>query len=176
MVRSLTPVRIARASRQSVQSSAEETELDFQLALKQGLLIHAVEFSIGDARFVAAADDDEEDAFMSLHAETDELEDSYDEFGDGLVLNSEVFAETALHVSSSSTSGEQTGPKYTWFGPISWRFRELLGEPLLLASNVTFRVVTTANSFTVNSAVARIFYQYVELTEQELARQFLLKR
>lgn len=176
MVRPLTPVRIARASRASVQSTAEESELDFQLALKQGLLIYSVEFSIGDARFVAAADDDEEDAFMSLHAETDELEDSYDEYGDALVLNSEVIAETALHVSSSSTAGEQTGPKYTWFGPTSWRFREIVGEPLLLASNITFRVVTTANSFTINSPVARIFYQYVELTEAELARQFLLRR
>lgn len=174
MAKALTPVRVARVSRESFQNTAEEAEVDFQLAHRQGVLIHAAEFAIGDVRFVPGSDPDEEDAFLSLHAETGELERTFDAFTDALVLNSEIIAETALHVSGHSAAGGVIN--YTWLGQRSWNYNQLLGSPLLLATNVTFRGVTTGSALTVNSASVRIMYQYVELTDQELANQFILRR
>ncbi len=175
MVKALTPVRIARIQRQSFQNTAESAEVDFELALKQGVLVHAVEFLIGQAILVAAADPDREEAYLSLHAETNNLEDAIDQSADGLVLNSEIIAETTLVVHASNDAVAGAGGM-NFLGPIAWNYTQLLGAPLLLASNLTFRGVTTASTLTINGATAHIFYQYVELTETELAQQFLLRR
>jgi len=176
MATALTPVRIARISRQSFQNTEETAELDFELALRQGVLIHAVEFAVGQAILVPALDNDHEEFYLSLHAETGALENALDALTDSQVLNSEVIAEAAGTLTGSATAGEETGTKFAWMSPIAWNFNQLLGGPLLLATNLTFRGVTTASILTINGAMAHIFYQYVELTREELANQFLLSR
>lgn len=176
MPTALTPVRIARISRESFQNTQEAVELDFQLAHRQGIILHAIEFGIGGVVFVPGSDQEDDNAILSIHAETEELEAVGDALVDSFQLNSEVLAEAILHVSGSATAGEQTGNKYTWMSPISWRFPELIGEPLLLATNLTFRGVTSDAGLTVNGAFARLYYQYVTLTTQELANQFILRR
>ena len=176
MVTALTPVRVARVSRAAFQQTEESSEVDFQLAHRQGVLIHAVEFGMGSATYVPASDNDQDYAYLSLHAETGELENAADQFGDSLVLNSEIIAEAVLWVSGATTAGEETGIKKGWLTPIAWNYNELLGDPLLLATNLTFRGITTNSVLTVGGAFARIFYQYVELSQAELANQFILRR
>lgn len=176
MVRALTPVRIARISRASFQSTEETAELDFELSVRQGVLIHACEFGVASAVHVATADNDQDQFYLSLHAETGELENAADGFLDALVLNSEIIGEAIGQVSSSATAGEETGVHFDWLSPISWRYDEVMGAPLLLAGNLTFRGKASSSALTVNGAFARVFYQYVTLTDQELARQFILRR
>lgn len=176
MAEVLTPIRILRASRQSFQNTEESAEIDFQLGIRQGVLIHAIQFGVGAARFVAASDDDSNSAFMSIHAETGELEDVGDDYTDALVLNSEVLAEAVLQATGSGTAGEETGTKLQWMSEKSWNLRELMGKPLLIASNLTFRCATDGAELTINGAFVRIYYQYVELTKAELADQFILRR
>lgn len=176
MVKALTPVRVARVSRQSVQNVEETTEVDFQLDHRQGVLIHAVEFLMGQAIQAGSATLTSRQIFMSLHAETGTLENAADALVDAITLNSEVIAEAVFQIIDLETAASGGGVTQGWLSPLSWNYNQLLGQPLLLATNLTYRVVTSDSTLTVNGAAAHIFYQYVTLTDAELANQFILRR
>jgi len=176
MVVALTPVRVARISRQSVNNAAEEGELDFQLSHRQGVLIHAVEFLIGQFLDVGATSIIPSQGVLSLHAETGTLENAADALVDGVVLNSEVIAEAVIQATILETAAAGGAANIVWLSPKAWNFNQLLGKPLLLATNLTFRVFSSAAILTINGAAAHIFYQYVTLTDAELANQFILRR
>lgn len=176
MVKALTPVRIARISRQSVNNAAETSELDFQLDHRQGVLIHAVEFLVGQLLDVGATSVIPSQAGLSLHAETGNLENTADALVDAVVLNSEVIAEAVAQSTILETAAAGGAAAIIWLSPKAWNYNELLGRPLLLATNLTFRVFSSAAVLTVNGAAAHVFYQYVELTDAELANQFILRR
>ena len=182
MVRVLTPIRIARSRRTSFQNTAEEVELDFNLALSQGIRVHAVEFGIRQAIPLASSNDALEfmQAHMSLHIETGALEGAIDSFpADNTILNSEILAETTLSATSFSGSVPATAPdvtNMTWLQPLAWNFHDLVGGPIDIAQNLTFRGVTSQSTFTVNGAQVTIFYQFIELSDAELGAQFALRR
>lgn len=176
MAQALTPVRIARVSRQSVNNAVESVELDFQLDHRQGILIHAVEFLIGQFLDVGATSIVPTQANLSLHAETGNLENTALALVDATVLNSEVIAEALLQGIVLETAAAGGGVALEWLSPKEWNYNELLGQPLLLATNLTFRVEASGTVLTVNGAAAHIFYQYVTLTDAELANQFILRR
>lgn len=176
MVTALTPVRIARVSRQSVNNTAETVEMDFELGHRQGILIHAVEFLIGQLLDVGATSIVPTQAGLSLHAETGNLENTADALVDATVLNSEIIAEAVVQSTVLETAAAGGGVAIQWLSPKEWNYNELLGKPLLLATNLTFRVFSSAAILTVNGGAAHIFYQYVTLTDAELANQFILRR
>lgn len=181
MAKDLSPIRIARARRTSFQNTEESAELDFNLGLRQGIKIHAIEFGIRNIILVPVDDAiDHESAHMSLHAETGALEGAIDSFpSDDLILNSEIIAETTIQVDGFTSSVPSTSPDIfvpTWLQPKAWNFHQLVGSPLVLAQNPTFRGVTSSSLLTVNGGQVTIYYQYVELTDTELASQFILRR
>lgn len=176
MVKALTPVRIARISRAGVNNAIETAELDWQLDHRQGVLIHAVEFLIAEYVDVGATSVIPSQAYLSLHAETGNLEDAADGLVDATVLNSEVIAEAVYQAMVLETGAAGGGITAGWQSPNQWNYNQLLGQPLLLATNITFRVRTRPATLTVNGAAAHIFYQYVTLTDAELANQFILRR
>lgn len=176
MATPLTPVRIARVSRANVNNAAETVELDFQLDHRQGVLIHAVEFLIGGLIDVGATSVIPTQAGLSLHAETGNLENTADALVDATVLNSEVIAEAVAQSIVLETAAAGGGVSMMWLSPNEWNYNQLLGRPLLLATNLTFRVFSSAAVLTVNGGAAHIFYQYVTLTDAELANQFILRR
>jgi len=182
VVKLLSPVRILRSRRTSFQNVEETAEIDFNLGLKQGVRIHAVEFGINDAPFVPSANDtlQHAQAHMSLHVETGGLEGAIDAFpADTTILNSEILAETTLQVHGFTSSVPATSPdvsNYLWLQPIAWNFHQLVGGAIDLAQNLTFRGVTSAATFTINGGQVTVFYQYIELTDAELGQQFALRR
>lgn len=176
MVKALTPVRIARISRQTFSNVEETAELDFQLDHRQGVLIHAVEFLMGAVEPAGQTVVNALQAYLSLHAETGNLENPADALVDAVVLNSEIIAESVFTVIDLETATAGGGVAMAWLSPNAWNFNQLLGQPLLLATNLTFRGVTSDATLTVNGAAAHIFYQYVTLTDAELANQFILRR
>ena len=176
MPKALTPVRIARVSRQTVNNTAETVELDFQLDHRQGVLIHAVEFLIGQFIDVGGTTIIPTQGVLSLHAETGNLENTADALVDATVLNSEIIAEAVLQATVLETAAAGGGVSHEWLSPKEWNYNQLLGQPLLLATNLTFRVFTSAAVLTINGGAAHIFYQYVTLTDAELANQFILRR
>ena len=176
MAKALTPVRIARVSRQTVNNAAETVELDFQLDHRQGVLIHAVEFLIGQFIDVGATVIAPTQGVLSLHAETGNLENTADALVDATVLNSEIIAEAVLQATVLETAAAGGGVSHEWLSPKEWNYNQLLGQPLLLATNLTFRVFSSAAVLTINGGAAHIFYQYVTLTDAELANQFILRR
>ena len=176
MPQPLTPVRIARVSRQTVNNAAETVELDFQLDHRQGVLIHAVEFLIGQMIDVGVTTIIPTQATLGLHAETGNLENSADALVDATVLNSEIIAEAVCQAVVLETAAAGGGVNMLWLSPNEWNYNQLLGKPLLLATNLTFRVFSSAAALTVNGGAAHIFYQYVTLTDAELANQFILRR
>ena len=176
MVKALTPVRIARISRQTFQDTAETAELDFQLDHRQGVLIHAIEFLMGQVIEAGQTVLSTAQVNLSLHAETGNLENTADSLVDAVVLNSEVIAEAVFQVMNIETAAAGGAAAMAWLSPNAWNYNQLLGAPLLLATNLTFRGITSVATLTCNGAAAHIFYQYVTLTDAELANQFILRR
>jgi len=176
MVKALTPVRIARVSRQSVNNATETVEVDFQLDHRQGILIHAVEFLMGQVLDVGATTIVPNQVTMSLHAETGTLENTAAALVDAIQLNSEIIAEAVYQTVVLETAAAGGGVSNGWLSPNAWNYNQLLGQPLLLATNLTFSVIGTGTVLTINGAAAHIFYQYVTLTDAELANQFILRR
>ena len=177
----ISPIRILRSRRTSFQDTEEAIELDFNFGLEQGALIHAVEFGLREYVLVPVDDSiDTESGHMSLHQETGALEGGIDAFpADDTVLNSEIIAETTLQVSGFTSSVPSTSPDILvpiWLQPIAWNFHALIDAPLLIAQNLTFRGVTSAAVLTFNGAQVTIYYQYVKLSKDELASQFVLRR
>jgi len=178
----LSPIRIARSRRTSFQATEETQEIDFALALRQGIRVHAVEFGIRQAIFVPSGNDaiERAQAHLSLHVETGALEGAIDAFpADATILNSEIIAETTLQKSAFTSSVPATSSDneaYEWLQPKAWNFHQLVGGPLTFAQNLTFRGIASTSTFTINGAQVTIYYDYVELTEAELGRQFALRR
>lgn len=178
----LSPVRILRSRRTSFQNVEETQEIDFNLALEQGIRIHAVEFGMKDATFVPSTDDNVQHAtaHLSLHIETGALEGAIDAYpADQTILNSEILAETTLQVQGFTSSVPATSPDvivYQWMQPISWNLHAIMGGPLDLAQNLTFRGIASVATFTINGAQVTIFYQYIKLSKAELGEQFALRR
>lgn len=178
----LSPIRILRSRRTSFQATPEEVEIDFNLGLEQGIRIHAVEFGIRQAISLPSGDDTLEymQAHMSLHVEVGALEGGIESFpADDTILNSEIIAETTLQATTFTSSVPATSPdiaNFVWLQPNSWNFHQLVGGPIDLAQNLTFRGVASAATFTINGAQVTIYYQYLKLTKAELGAQFVLRR
>lgn len=180
MAQILTPFRIARIHNAAVAANTTETqELDFDFALRQGALLYVVELALLNAGITTMADNDDETVVLSLHVETGSLEDTLDGATDETRLDSEVIAEAAYHIAGSDDlGGAGVGTAKTmaaWTGERRWDYANMLGQPLLIAQNVTLRV-DCSTGVNVNGATARIVYRYVALTPTELAEQFILRR
>jgi len=178
MAKPLTPVRIAKVSRTSFSNSAEEVEVDMELALGQGFLLHTVEIVPGELNLAVSTAQKEETAYMSVHAETSTLEVAQDAAVDGLVLNSEILAQAVVQAKAQEEAATRGGSSaaFIWLSEKRWNFNELLEKPLLLATDLTCRFITSAAALVVQRTTINLFYQYVELSEKELADQFLLGR
>lgn len=177
MVKALSPIRILRARRTSFQATEETQEIDFQLGLQQGVQLYAVEFGIREAVVVPTTSPITAQAHLSLHVEIGALEGAIDEFPtDNVILNSEIVAETTLQITAGDTAQVEGTFSHIWTQPLAWNYLQLMGEPLLLAQNVTFRGITSESALTVNGAQVTILYRYVELSKSELGEQFTLRR
>ena len=179
MAKALSPVRVARVNRLSFQAAREDVELNFQLGLKQGVALLAAEFLIGGAVLVPSTTMISHTIHSSLHLETGSLEEDASNFTeDSQALNSETVADAILIVQGQDEAATRGGSAISmvWGSPKRWDFRSLFGEPLLIAQNITATHITSNALLTANRTVWKIFYQYVELTDAELAGQFILRR
>jgi len=176
------PITILRSRRTSFQNTEETAELEFRLASREGVDIYAIEFGIRGYSAVPSDDAEAVDlsAHLSVHLETGDLEGSIDSFpADATILNSEIIAETTLHVfafisSVAATSGNAQSA--VWLQPISWNYLELIGKPLTIAQNLTFRGVASASTLTVNGAQVTIFYRIRSLSDKDIVGLFSLRR
>lgn len=180
MVKALSSVRIARSRRTSVTNTQETQEIDFSLGLRQGIQLYAAEFGILEmVNTPAAAAIETEWGLMELHARIGALEGGLDSFpADDTILNSSIIAAAVLEnqlQNEAATRGGSLGA-FAWVTEKSWKFIELTGDPLLLATNLTFRAITKASTVVMNGAQVTLYYRYVSLTDAELAEQFALRR
>jgi hypothetical protein len=178
MARVQTNIRIAKVTRTTFDSSAEEIELDFELSLRQGYLLHAIEMAFGEITHDASSSLLSGVVSVSVHAETGTLETSIDAAVDGQILNSEIIAETSIQsvIQIEAATRGGSARSMTWLGPNRWNYKDMIGDPLLLATNLTVRFVTDASTLDAANTTVTFFYQYAELTREELAGQFLLRR
>jgi len=177
MVRELSPMRVLRTRRTSFQNTEETQEIDFQLGIRQAVQLFGAEFGIREAILVPTGAPLTAQAFMSLHVETGGLEGAIDEFPtDDTILNSEIIAETTLQITSGDTAQIEGAFSHIWLQPLAWNYLQIMGEPILIAQNVTFRGVTSESPLTVLGAQLTLFYKYVELTDNELGKLFALRR
>ena len=179
--KALSPIRIGRSRRTSFQDTEETQEVDFNLGIRQGIEIFGIEFGI---RGFAVVPGNDALAFfnahLSVHVETGALEGAIDAFpADNFILNSEIIAETSLQGSaftSSIPAASSESAPFAWLQPISWNYLQIFGKPLTIAQNMVTRGITSGSGLTVNGAQVTFFYRFVELSEQELAEQFVLRR
>lgn len=176
MVRASSPVRVAKISRTSWSNTAEEQEVDFNLARRAGVLIHSIEFAIGLLAQAEATTLDEESAHMSVHVETGELEVAIDAAVDAVEVNSEIIAECSIAAWTELTASAGGALHFGWLSPKRWVYKDIIGQPLLLASNPTVRHITSASGLTVSRSRVTIWYQHVDLTQAELANLFVVSR
>lgn len=180
MAKALTPIRIARSRRTTVTNVEETQEIDFSLGVEQGIELYAAEFGL--LEFVnspAGTAFETEWGLMELHARIGALEGGLDSFpADDTILNSSILAAAVvegLEQDEAATRGGSAGA-LQWVTEKSWNFKELIGDPILLATNLTFRSITKAATAVMNGAQVTLYYRYVKLTDKELAQQFALRR
>jgi len=179
MPTALSPIRIARARRTSVVNAAETMEIGFNLALLEGIEIYACECAVLELIDTAASAFDTNWMTTSLHAETGALEGALDSFpADNTILNSEIIAEATLEIITQDEAATRGGSAATlaWTGPNQWNFVQLIGKPLLLASNITMRAITKGAATVANGLQWTIYYRYVRLTKSEAGDLFILRR
>lgn len=179
MATALSPIRIARARRTSVTNSAETMELDFNLALLQGLEIYAAECAALEVIDTPSTAFDTNWMTTSLHAETGALEGAIDSFpADNTIFNSEIIAEATLEIITQDEAATRGGSaaSLAWVGPNQWNFIQLIGKPLLIARNITMRAITKGSGTVVNGLQWSIYYRYVQLNISEAADLFILAR
>ncbi|KKL82629.1 hypothetical protein LCGC14_1982820 [marine sediment metagenome] len=179
MAKALSPIRIARFNLENVDApGTENLGIDFQLGIRQGIRLYRAEFGIGEMAFVdAAAAAQRCVCLMSLHAETGNLEDLFPT--DTGLINSEVVASAIIQGQMHDSAAAGGMVDYVWLKEGTINYREVLGEPLLLAQNLTFRVTAeelVSATLQVLDAHVQLWYDYVELTPAELASQFILRR
>jgi len=179
MPTALSPIRICRARRTSVTNSAETMEIDFNLALLEGIEIYACEAAALEYVDSPGTGFAGGWATTSLHAETGALEGAIDAFpADNFILNSEIIAEATVQVLAQDEAATRGGSAAAllWVGPNQWNFITLIGKPLLLATNLTMRAITKESQSVINGLQWTIYYRYVKLTKSEAGDLFILRR
>lgn len=177
-----SPITVLRVRRTSVVNVEETQEVDFRLGTGQGVEIHAIEFGIRGFTHVPVDDDENANVqfHMSCHLETGGLEGGIDAFpADATILNSEIIAETSLSVRtfiSSVAAASGSSEHATWTQPLSWNFHSLIGKPLLIAQNVTFRAITSDALFSVLGAQLTMYYKIKALSVKDIVNLFALRR
>jgi len=173
----LSPIRVARVRRTTFQDTEETFEVDFQLALNQGIAIYSIHFGLREAITVPTTAPLHGQIFQSLHVETGALEGDIDSFPtDDVILDSEIIAQAVLQISSGDTAQIEGAFESTWLTPIMFNYKDITGEPLIVAQNLTYRGVTSESTLTALGAQATIWYKYVKLTDAELGRLFAVRR
>jgi len=173
----LSPIRVARVRRTSFQNTEESFEIDFDLALNQGIAIYSISFAIREAITVPTTAPLHGQVFQSIHVETGGLEGAIDAFPtDDVILDSEIIAQCVLQITSGDTAQIEGEFDAVWLSPIEFNFNEITGEPLIVAQNLTYRGVTSESTLTANGPQATIWYKYIRLTDAELGRLFAVRR
>lgn len=179
MPTALSPIRICRARRTNVTNVAETMEIDFNLALLEGIEIYACEAAMLELVDTAASAFDTNWTTTSLHAETGALEGAIDAFpADNFILNSEIIAEATIQQVAQDEAATRGGSASSliWLGPNQWNFMQLIGKPLLLAGNLTMRAIGKDAAMNALGLQWTIYYRYVKLNKSEASDLFLLRR
>lgn len=165
MPRDISGLRVARSLVTPIGAAVAQNELDFQLAVRQGIAIHAV---LGFGQFVPVSSTTWAmfRAHQHLHLETGTVEVLPDAAGDDEVnVDTEIFWAqwfTALVQDEAATRGGSAGStNVVPSGLITFPV------PILSARNITHvgETVTTSHSL---EATVLIYYHYVEFSLAEM--------
>lgn len=163
-------LRIARATRTSVNNGTETDEINFALSRNEGVELFSVEFAYNKYTNLGGDPASLTEIAFSLHVETGGLEGGIQSFPtDDHILNSEILAEAVLASNNYDNATQASYSNAEWTGQSSWDYFQKTGKAFLLAQNVTFRVIAPSGA-TVTGAQATLIYRYVALTDAELGR------
>jgi len=167
--------RMAIARRASVVGgTAESQEINFAMGFGEGIEIAHIEFGLTIAANSLTTARVQNNVRLSVHAETGALEEPLGP-SDDFELNSEVIAFAVLLVDTNDNAlGEQSN--FLWAPGPSTHFIDILGAPMLLASNPTWQVDGESSTIAISNPFMRMWYRYVELSNSELLRLFALRR
>lgn len=179
MARPVAPVRVFRVANIAVADNAvEDIEIDLNLVASRGIHLLAVEFNYQIVFSTPSGTFEDHTARLTLHRRTDTLEDATP-VADVNLESSEIIAETVfagISQAEAATRGGSAGSLAPQ-GPVMFPYLSMLGQPLLVAGNLTFRSEVLTHAGTTSSfCVCRLWYQHVQLTPTELLRSFLQRR
>jgi len=178
----LSPWFMFRRVLNTVQDGGAEVdlELDFQLGQAQAIEIATSWLGLGEwnvtsgpAALVSTS------LAWSLHRRTGTLTDEITPTQSAEFTQAEVLQDMLLVVAQSQTAAAGGGgfSQITGQPVINWV--DALGEPLLVAANLTLRLTVGAavtGAVTFNGAYSKLLYRYVQVSDTELARAFLARQ
>lgn len=176
MAKGLTDFRVARLRRLSVTNVEELAELDFDLGADEGAEIYSATLVVEQVLDTPAATVDQDAAVVTLHVETESLEDAPDVEGDEVIADSEVIALWAIQSMSVSEAATGGSAWYSVATQMQWNYLQMLGQPLRVIKNLTARFITTDAALVLNGVEVVIFYRIVKLTTSELTALSLRRR
>lgn len=181
MAKELTGFRIAHADIIDISSGTPQVqEMDFNFARGEGIAIYSVEFKLKFSEIASTAFEDGI-VNMSLHVENDTLETTFiDIAADGFTTDdSEIIAEGVWGSIGQDEAATRGGSAAAmgWLSKNSWDYLQILGAPLVIAINPTFRVENFGVfAFQADDHRCTMWYKYVELTDREVRDAFFRRR
>lgn len=178
MGKEITGLRVAKIHIDRAGNTTEESqEADFDMTRGEGVALYRVEFAV-EPTMVETTSFLEHFGYVSLHAENDSLEGTFDELsGESFNNDSEILCESAIRVVSQDEAATRGGSADSigWLGPNYWNFMEIMGKPVVLATNPTFRAQVN-DAALVMDALCTIYYKYTELSTAEIRDAFFRSR
>lgn len=180
--RGISPWFMYRRVLNSIQDGGgeQELEIDFQLGQGQAVEIAGSWLGVGEwnvtaiqAAIVTAA------LAISLHRRTGTLTDEMTPAASSDFTQSEVLQDLLLGFGGLNTAAAGGGFSQIVNGQPYINWRELLGEPLLVAANLTVRMTAPGaitGAITWNGVYAKLLYRYVRVTDADLVRAFIARQ
>lgn len=179
MPKEITGFRVAKIDLANVDDTPEVSqEIDFDFGAREGVALYVAEFIVLPTH-TESSTFQEFSVNASLHVENDALEDTLDDApATGVTnLDSEIIAELEMRTITQDEAATRGGSAAAmgFVSPHRWDYMQMLGGPLLIATNPTLRAVSNSSSLIVDIRLT-LWFKYVELSNSDIVSSFFRRR
>ena len=166
----------------TLQDGGTVTELEINFNLGQGQAIEIAASWLGVAAWNIAAIQAvtlTSGLELSLHRRTGTLTDETTPSVDGDFTQAEVLQDAFVGFGGASTAAAGGAFGQILMGQPFINWSDILGEPLLIAANLTMRADpggAITGAITYNGIYTKLLYRYVRVTDAQLVRAFISRQ
>ena len=180
--KAISPWFIFRRVAASAQDGGAEQDLEIDFQIGQGQAVEIAHSELGVAQLVLTSTGaalQNTSLMMSLHRRTGTLTDEVTPAPDSSYSQSEVLQGLFLTWGGNDPGAAGCSFGYSDQGQRQIDWRSLLGEPLLVAANLTLRITigtAISGAATWNGMYTKLLYRYVTATPQDLVKAFIARQ